>query len=67
MQVELAELPDRRETLVGLHETVSPVEGVTDSARLTLPEKPPRLVRLMLDEAFEPVGKPTVDGLAETV
>jgi hypothetical protein len=67
VQVELAELPDERDALVGLHETVSPVEGVTDSARLTLPAKPPRLVRLMLDEALEPDGKPTVDGLAETV
>ncbi len=66
VQVELAEL-DERETLVGLHEMVSPVEGVTNSARLTLPEKPPRLVRLMLDEALVPDGKPTVDGLAKNV
>jgi hypothetical protein len=67
VQLELAEPSDERETLVGLHETFSPAEGVTDSARLTSPEKLPRLVRLMLDEALEPDGKPIVDGLAETV
>ena len=67
VQVELAELPDERRTLVGLHETVKPVEGVTDSVRFTLPEKFPRLVRLMVDEALEPDWKLTVDGLAVTL
>jgi len=67
MQVELAELPDDRETLVGLHETSRPVDGMTDSARFTLPEKFPRLVMLMVDEALEPDWKPTVDGLAVTL
>ena len=62
VQVELAELPDERKTLVGLHETVTPVEGVTDSVRFTLPEKFPRLVRLIVAEALEPDWKPTVDG-----
>jgi len=54
VQVELAELPDERETVVGLHETVRPVDGVTDSVRFTLPEKFPMLVRLRVDEALEP-------------
>ncbi len=54
MQVELAELPDERETVVGLHETVRPVDGVTDSDRSTSPEKFPKLVRVMVDEALEP-------------
>ncbi len=54
VQVELAELPDERKTLVGSHETVRPVNGVTDSARFTLPEKFPKLVRLMVDVALEP-------------
>ena len=67
VQVELAELPDDRETLVGLHSTVRPVEGVTDSARFTFPEKFPMLVRLMVDEALEPDWKLTVDGLAATL
>ena len=66
VQVELAEFPDERNTLVGLHETVRPV-GVTDSVRFTLPEKFPRLVRLIVDEALEPDWKLTVDGLAVTL
>jgi len=65
VQVELAELPDERKTLVGLHEAVKPVEGVTDSARFTSPEKFPKLVRLMVDEPLEPDSNPIVDGLAE--
>ena len=64
VQVELAEFPDERKTLVGLHATVRPVVGVTDSVRFTLPEKFPRLVRLMVDEALEPDWKLTVDGFA---
>jgi len=67
VQVELAELPDERKTLAGLQDTVRPVVGVTDSARSTLPEKFPRLVRLMIDEALEPDSKLTVDGLAVTL
>ena len=66
MQVELAEFPDERNTLVGLHETVRPV-GVTDSVRFTLPEKFPRLVRLIVDEALELDWKPTVEGFAAIV
>ncbi len=64
VQVELAELPDERETVVGLHETVRPVDGVTDSDRSTSPEKFPKLVRVMVDEALEPDWKLTVDGFA---
>ena len=67
VQVELAEFPDERKTLVGLHATVRPVVGVTDSVRFTLPEKFPRLVRLIVDEALEPDWKLTVDGLAVTL
>jgi len=67
VQVELAELPDETKTLAGLQDTVRPVDGVTDSVRFTLPEKFPRLVRLMVDEALEPDWKLTVDGLAVTL
>jgi len=67
MQRELAEPSDERVTFDGLHETLKPLEGVTDSARLTLPEKFPRLVRLMVDEALDPTGKVTVGGLAATL
>ncbi len=65
MQVEVAELPDVKETLAGLHDTVRPVEGVTDAERPTLPVKPPRLVRVSVEVPFEPDWKPTVDGFAE--
>jgi len=67
VQVELAELPDERKTLAGSHETVRPVDGVTDSVRFTLPEKFPEPVRVMIDEALEPDRKLTVDGLAAIV
>ncbi len=67
LQKELAEPPDERVTFAGLHETLKPLEGVTDSARLTLPEKFPRLVRSMVDEALDPTGKVTVGGLAATL
>ena len=67
VHVELADAPGERETFVGVHEIVRPVEGATDSVRLSLPEKPPKLVRLMVDEALEPDWKPTVDGLADNV
>jgi len=64
LQKELAEPPDERVTFAGLHETLKPLEGVADSARLTMPEKFPRLVRLMVDETLEPTGKVTVGGFA---
>jgi len=67
VQVELAELPDERKTLAGSHETVRPVDGVTDSDRSTSPEKFPKLVRVMVDEALEPDWKLTVDGFAVTL
>jgi hypothetical protein len=67
VQVELAELSGERKTLVGLHETVRPVEGLTDSARSTSPEKFPRLVRVMVADALEPDWKPTADGSAATL
>ncbi len=67
VQVEVAEPPDVKETLVGLQDKFRPVDGVTDEARLTLPAKPPRLVRVIVDVPLEPDWKPTVDGLAETV
>jgi hypothetical protein len=65
VHVELAEFPDESRTLVGLHETVRPVDGLTDSARFTLPEKFPKLVRLMVDDPLDPDRKLTVDGLAK--
>lgn len=65
-QVEFAEPPDAKETLVGLHDTVRPVEGVTDAERPTMPENPPKLVRVIVDELLNPDWKPTLDALAAT-
>ncbi len=62
-QVELVDPPDERETLVGLQDTFSPVDGLVDSESPIVPESPPRLERLIVDEPFEPSWKPTVDGL----
>ncbi len=66
VQVEVSEPPDVKETPVELQDTFRPVEGTTECARLTLPEKPPRLVRVIVDVPLDPDWKPTVDGLAET-
>ena len=54
VQVEVPAPPEFNETVAGLHETIRPVEGATDCTRLTLPEKLPMLVRLIVDEALEP-------------
>jgi len=67
VQVEVADPPDVKEALDGVHDTVSPADGEADAARPTLPEKPPRLVKVIVEEPLEPRGKPTVDGLVETV
>ncbi len=67
VQVEVAELPDVKETLVGTHDPDKPVDGLTDSERATLPVKPPRLVRARVEVPLEPAWKPTIVGLAEIV
>ncbi len=66
MQVEVAECPEVKETLLGVHDTVRPVDGLTDSERLTLPANPPRLARVIVDVPLEPDWKPTAAGLADT-
>ena len=66
MHVELEEPPDGRETTSGEHDTESPEDGVVDSERVTLPVKPPRLVRAIVEDAFMPDWKPRVPGLAAT-
>ncbi len=65
VQIEVEEPPEIKGMLAGLQKTVRPVEGVTDCERATVPEKPPRLARVIVDELLEPDWKPTVDGLAE--
>ena len=53
MRVEVPVPPDVRVRLVGLRETVTP-EGKADGARLTVPAKPLRLVRVTADVVAEP-------------
>ncbi len=67
VQVEVAEPPDVRETLLGVQDAERPVDGFAVSERATLPAKPPRLINVTVDVPFEPDWKPTVDGLAETL
>ena len=57
--------PDVRGMLVGLRETVRP-EGEADCARLTVPAKPLRLVRVTVDVVAEPEVTVRLDG-AETM
>ncbi len=63
--VELAEAPDATETLVRLHDTERPVAGLTDVESPTVPENPPRLEAVMVDEPLDPSWKVTVVGLAD--
>ncbi len=65
-QRELAVPPDASEMLDGLQDTVSPVDGLIDSDTLIVPENPPRLDAVIVEEPFEPSWKPTVGGLGDT-
>ena len=56
-----------RPTIVGLRDAVSPEDGETDVARLTVPAKLLRLARLMVEVADDPAWKLTLEGLPETV
>ena len=64
-QVELAELPEATKTLLGLHDTVRPVVGLTEDVSPIVPENPPWLVEVIVDEPFDPSWKVTVVGLAD--
>jgi len=66
VQVELADPPDVSETPDGEHETVRPIEGLTDSVSDTLPAKPPRLVREMVEDPLPPDWNATFAGLDAT-
>ncbi len=67
LHIEVVDPPEVNETPVGLHDPVRPVDGVIDIERPTVPEKPPRLVRVIVDELLEPDRKFTAGGLAEIV
>ena len=54
VRVAEPEPPELRIMLVGLKVTVEPVEGETVFDRVTVPEKPLRLARLMIEVAEKP-------------
>ncbi len=67
LQLELADAPEARVTLVGVHETVRPVDGVTDRDTVKVPAKPLRLVIVAVDVPVEPTGNVTFVGLTVTL
>ncbi len=64
LQVDVEDPPEVGVKLVGVHDAVRPVEGVTDFDNVNEPVKPLRLVRVTVDAPDEPIGNVTVDGLA---
>ncbi len=57
MQFEDADVTvDESATLVGLHETERPVEGVTELASAMVPVKLLRPVSVRVDDPLEPTG-----------
>ncbi len=60
----MPEPPDVRDTVVGVHVAVSPVDGVTVLETVRDPTNPFKLVRVTVDVPDEPTGKVTVEGLA---
>ena len=62
VRAEVPVPPDERVMLVGLREAVAP-GGETDVARLTVPAKPLRLVRVTVDCVEEPAVTVRLDGV----
>ncbi len=62
VHVELAAPPDVNGKADGAHETFRPVEGLTDSVSETLPAKPPRLVRVTVEDPLPPDWNATLAG-----
>ncbi len=58
--------PALTETLTGLRATVGPA-GEAVAERLTVPEKPFRLVKVTIEVAEDPSATETADGEAETL
>ena len=65
--MELADPPEVRVKLIGLHVTVRPVDGDTDTDNVSDPLNPLTLWSVSMDVPEEPTGKVTVDGLDETL
>lgn len=53
VQAEAAVMPAGRGMGLGVHDNARPVEGVAMAPRVTLPPKPPRLVRVIVVFAVE--------------
>lgn len=64
LQVDMAEIPEVKVTLVGVHEPVRPLRGVTVVDRVRDPVNPFRLVSVTVDAPDDPAGNVTIDGLA---
>ncbi len=62
VHVELVAPPDISGKAAGAHETVRPVEGLTDSINDTLPAKPPRLVSATAEDPLPPDWNATLAG-----
>ncbi len=62
VQLTLPDPPDVKRTLVGVHDADKPDDGLTDSERVTLPAKPPRLMSVTVEDPVLPDWKPTVAG-----
>ena len=61
----VAEPPDATETLLGLHDTVRPVVGLIEAVSPTVPENPPWLVAVIVDDPLDPSWKVTVERFAD--
>ena len=64
VRMELHEQPAVTVALLGLRESDGP-EGVLAAERVTVPEKPPRLLMIMLEVVEEPSATDKSLGLAE--
>jgi hypothetical protein len=64
VSIELHEQPAVTLTLLGLSESEGP-DGVLAAERVTVPEKPPRLLMIMLELVEEPSATERSFGLAE--
>jgi hypothetical protein len=65
VSVELPEPPEVRVTLVGLRFAVKPDAGTTAADRVTVPENPFRLARLIVEVEENPDWTIRLDELAE--
>ena len=66
VSVEVADPPEARVTLVGLRDGVSPA-GEAEAESDTVPEKPPRLDRVIVEVAVAPAWMVRLMGLGEIV